>query len=161
MPFCCCWRILWLWIAFMTPSIMMSWALPPTPTTGRSRRHTGGRQCALALARPDPVARCIALDGGCALLTIAVVIAPDPVPFLRRKYHPDRNPEDKEGSEKKFREVAEAYEVLSDPEKRRMYDQFGSEGPQQQGQPGGPGGHGGFRFQVGGQDGGAGGPGVR
>jgi len=46
---------------------------------------------------------------------------------MAMKYHPDKNPGDKE-AEGKFKECAEAYEVLSDAEKRKRYDQFGHEG---------------------------------
>ena len=43
---------------------------------------------------------------------------------LAKKYHPDANPGDKE-AEAKFKEASEAYAILSDPEKKRKYDQFG------------------------------------
>lgn len=46
---------------------------------------------------------------------------------LAKKYHPDANPNDK-AAEEKFKEAAEAYEVLSDQEKKTRYDQFGHEG---------------------------------
>ncbi len=45
------------------------------------------------------------------------------------KYHPDKNPDDK-AAEEKFKEAAEAYEVLSNPEKKQRYDQFGHAGAQ-------------------------------
>jgi molecular chaperone DnaJ len=48
---------------------------------------------------------------------------------LAIKYHPDKNPDDK-SAEDKFKEAAEAYEILSNPEKRQRYDQFGHAGSQ-------------------------------
>lgn len=62
---------------------------------------------------------------------------------VAKKYHPDVNPGDKE-AEKKFKEASEAYAVLSDPEKRRQYDQFGHAAFE--GGAGGAGGFGGFDF---------------
>ena len=56
---------------------------------------------------------------------------------LAKKYHPDANPDNKAEAEAKFKEVNEAYEVLSDKQKRQMYDQFGFDGPQYGGGQGG------------------------
>ncbi|XP_024291431.1 dnaJ homolog subfamily B member 6 [Oncorhynchus tshawytscha] len=47
---------------------------------------------------------------------------------LALKWHPDKNPENKEEAEKKFKELSEAYEVLSDANKRNMYDRYGKAG---------------------------------
>jgi molecular chaperone DnaJ len=72
---------------------------------------------------------------------------------LAKQYHPDMNPGDK-AAEAKFKEVSEAYEVLSDPEKKQRYDQFGFAGVDPNygaGQPGGGFGGfgGGFGFDMG------------
>lgn len=67
---------------------------------------------------------------------------------LALKWHPDRNPNDKVAAERKFKEIAEAYEVLSDKNKRAIYDQFGEEGLKADASGAGPdmgGGFGGFQ----------------
>lgn len=65
---------------------------------------------------------------------------------LAKKYHPDMNPGDAE-AEKKFKEASEAYAVLSDPDKKHQYDQFGHAAFE--GGAGGAGGFGGFDFNGG------------
>lgn len=77
---------------------------------------------------------------------------------LAKKYHPDSHDgEDKKGAEEKFKEISEAYSVLSDSQKRAQYDQFGS-GFENAGFGGGAGGYGGFGgFDFSGFSGGAGG----
>ena len=47
---------------------------------------------------------------------------------LSLKFHPDKNRDNPEAAKTKFVEIANAYEVLIDPEKRKIYDQFGEEG---------------------------------
>src|SRR5438128_6526761 len=64
---------------------------------------------------------------------------------LARQYHPDRNPGDKQ-AESRFKEVQDAYDVLSDKNKRAQYDRFGFAGPQ----PGAGAGPGGTTFHWGG-----------
>ncbi len=62
---------------------------------------------------------------------------------LAMKHHPDRNP-DNPKAEDQFKEAKNAYEILSDAQKRTAYDQYGHAGVEQQGMGGGPGGPGGF-----------------
>jgi len=45
---------------------------------------------------------------------------------LARKYHPDRNPDDKQ-AESRFKEISQAHDVLANPEKRKLYDAYGSD----------------------------------
>ncbi|CAA7050137.1 unnamed protein product [Microthlaspi erraticum] len=47
---------------------------------------------------------------------------------LAMKWHPDKNPNNKKDAEAKFKQISEAYDVLSDPQKRAVYDQYGEEG---------------------------------
>ena len=68
---------------------------------------------------------------------------------LAMKFHPDRNADDKASAEKKFKEVRKAYDVISDPQKRQAYDQFGHAGVEQ-GAGGNPFGGGGNPFGGGG-----------
>nr|GMC90104.1 DnaJ homolog subfamily B member 13-like [Ipomoea batatas] len=59
---------------------------------------------------------------------------------LAMKWHPDKNPNNKREAEAKFKQISEAYDVLSDPQKRAVYDQYGEEGLKGQFQPPGAGG---------------------
>jgi molecular chaperone DnaJ len=84
---------------------------------------------------------------------------------LARKYHPDLNPGDK-SAEEKFKQLQEAYDVLSDTKKRQMYDQYGFYSENlPPGGPGGAAGHpedsGGVNFDFGGFDFGGGSPGTQ
>jgi molecular chaperone DnaJ len=84
-----------------------------------------------------------------ALLNVTRIATPEEIKKAYRKlamqYHPDKNPGNKK-AEEKFKEFSEAYEVLGDPKKREMYDQFGHAGPQGFGGHPGGGGPGGNPF---------------
>src|SRR5437763_2885798 len=54
---------------------------------------------------------------------------------LALKWHPDKNPNNQEEAKKKFQEIGEAYEVLSNPKKRQIYDRYGSTEGFAQGSP--------------------------
>jgi DnaJ family protein B protein 4 len=83
--------------------------------------------------------------------------------MLALKYHPDKNPNNRDEAEAKFKDVSEAYDVLSDEKKKQVYDRFGEEGLKggmpEGGGGGFPGGAGGFPGFSGGGGGGGGHPG--
>jgi molecular chaperone DnaJ len=60
---------------------------------------------------------------------------------LAIKYHPDKNKDDPDRAKQQFQKIANAYEVLSDPEKRKVYDQHGEEGVKRQAAGQDPNGH--------------------
>ncbi|XP_062003141.1 uncharacterized protein LOC133720714 [Rosa rugosa] len=66
---------------------------------------------------------------------------------LAMKWHPDKNPNNKKAAEAKFKQISEAYDILSDPQKRAVYDQYGEEGLKAGAPPPDSG------FSAGGQDG--------
>ena len=64
---------------------------------------------------------------------------------LAIKLHPDKNKDDPEGAKHRFQKLANAYETLSDPEKKQVYDQHGEEGVKRHAQGQNPNGHGGHQ----------------
>lgn len=73
------------------------------------------------------------------------------------KWHPDKHPNNQEEATKRFKDIAEAYDVLSDPKKREIYDMYGEDGLKMGAPPPGSapdGGTGGFSFRAGGPSGG-------
>src|SRR3989304_3655115 len=66
------------------------------------------------------------------VLSVSRSASPEEIKKAYRKiamqWHPDKNPDNKKESEEKFKEAAEAYSILSDPQKRSQYDRFGHAG---------------------------------
>jgi len=73
--------------------------------------------------RSDDYYRVLGVDRGASEKDIAKAYK-----VLALKHHPDKNPDDKEAAEEKFKTITEAYEVLRDSDKRATYDQFGKQG---------------------------------
>ncbi|XP_027729523.1 dnaJ homolog subfamily B member 2 isoform X2 [Vombatus ursinus] len=84
------------------------------------------------------------------ILDVPPSASPDDIKKAYRKkalqWHPDKNPDNKEFAEQKFKEVAEAYEVLSDKQKRDLYDRYGKDGLSGPGSESPRAGSGGFTF---------------
>lgn len=77
-----------------------------------------------------------------AFLGISKTASPEEIKKAYRKaalkWHPDKNQDNRAAAEEKFKDIAEAYDVLSDPEKRGIYDQYGEEGLKGGAAPSGP-----------------------
>ena len=106
----------------------------------RHQRRRRDRPLVRLVRRASPSSRrrcisfiCLAPDDTCAFISFpppSPLLAP---PHANTKKHifenqQDKNQENKDYAEKKFKAVSEAYEVLSDPKKKEMYDQFGEDG---------------------------------
>ncbi|CAL4080945.1 unnamed protein product, partial [Meganyctiphanes norvegica] len=75
--------------------------------------------------------KCLELSRGCTAAEIKKAYR-----RLALKWHPDKNPDNQDEATKRFKELSEAYEVLSDEKKRKIYDQYGKEGLQTSSGPG-------------------------
>ncbi|CAM4532907.1 unnamed protein product [Lepidochelys kempii] len=115
----------------------------PAAAAGLSRARSVGSGAAAprGAAPPAPDGRTGAMVEYYEVLGVPRNASSDDIKKAYRKaalkWHPDKNPENKEHAERKFKEIAEAYEVLSDKEKRDIYDRYGKEGLMGAAGPGG------------------------
>ena len=118
----------------LTCCLLLLLLLLPCTTTG-----------AFSRSRQEPIAANFASDDFYRRLGVDAAAAEKVITKAYRKlalrHHPDKNPDDKAGAEKRFVAIAEAYETLSDPTKRKQYDAGGGTGMQ-------PAGHGGPRGRT-------------
>lgn len=143
-------------------NINLTVSLPPSPFSGCRNKAGSGRRLVTAWALAVALLACLVgpVVAGRDYYDLLGVPrdAPDSIikkayRQMARRYHPDKHPGDKR-MEDKFKDISKAYEVLSDKNKRAVYDQYGEDGLRQeeQGGGGGPGGfhRGGFHFGGGG-----------
>ncbi|XP_065527703.1 dnaJ homolog subfamily B member 2 isoform X2 [Lathamus discolor] len=101
-----------------------------TCDAGRWRPGAGGE--ASAAARSDPAGQPHVMVDYYEALGVSRSATADDIKKAYRKaalkWHPDKNPDNKEYAEQRFKEIAEAYEVLSDKQKRDIYDRYGKDG---------------------------------